>query len=120
MDFSQQDLVNYLLAASGNIPLDKPGVYLVSEEDGDLIEKLWTGAQVGEQNFIASEIRKDSPALYILNEDEVCQWSNVVARGPAANLRSSDACIAWIRRMPSVATSTTWRRKNGKTRTSSH
>lgn len=73
MEFALQDLVDYLLAAAGNIPLDKSGIYLISEEDGDLVEKFWTGAEIGEKNFIASEIRKNSPALYILNETEVCK-----------------------------------------------
>jgi len=76
MNFTPQDLVHYLLAAAGAIPLDKPGIYLVSEEDNDLIEKLWTGTEIADQVFIASDVRKNSPALYLLNEDEVSMKSN--------------------------------------------
>lgn len=71
MDFTPQDFVHYLLAAAGAITLDNLGIYLVSEKDNDLIEKLWTGTEIADQVFIASEIRKNSPALYLLNEEEV-------------------------------------------------
>ena len=71
MSFTAQDLVYYLLAAAGAVPLNKPGIYLVSEEDNDLVEKRWTGTEIADQVFIASDIRKNSPALYLLNEDEV-------------------------------------------------
>lgn len=48
MSFTPQDLVHYLQAASGAIPDDgdRKGIYLVVEEDNDLIEKLWTGSEI--------------------------------------------------------------------------
>ncbi|KAI0449237.1 hypothetical protein F5B21DRAFT_494987 [Xylaria acuta] len=70
MNFTPQDLVQYLKAASGAIPLDKPGIYLVSEEAGDLIEKCWTGIEIADQVFIASDVRENTPALYLLDKDE--------------------------------------------------
>ncbi|KAK6329889.1 hypothetical protein TWF718_003316 [Orbilia javanica] len=69
MDFTWQDLVNYLLAPSGAIPQDIPGIYLLSEEDNCLIEKLWCGSGISEQVFIAEDVRTDTPAVYLLNDD---------------------------------------------------
>ncbi|RFU31366.1 hypothetical protein B7463_g4984, partial [Scytalidium lignicola] len=72
MHFTPQDLVHYLLAAAGAIPLDESGIYLVSEEDSDLIEKFWTGTEITDQVFIASDVRENTPAVYLLNENERC------------------------------------------------
>lgn len=71
MNFSPQDVVEYLRAAAGAMPLDKPGIYLVSEEDNDLVEKFWTGTELADQVFISSEVRTNSPAVYFLNEGQV-------------------------------------------------
>ncbi|KAK2882526.1 hypothetical protein FQN49_000252 [Arthroderma sp. PD_2] len=70
MDFKPQDFVHYLLAAAGAFPLDKPGVFLISEEDGDLIEKLWTGTEIADQVLVATDVRENTPALYLLGDDE--------------------------------------------------
>ncbi|KAI1118533.1 hypothetical protein F5Y14DRAFT_217786 [Nemania sp. NC0429] len=72
MNFTPQDLVQYLKAASGAIPLDESGIYLVSEEDGDLLEKHWTGIEIADQVFIASDVRENTPAVYLLDKDERC------------------------------------------------
>lgn len=71
MDFKPQDFVHYLLAAAGAFPHDQPGISLISEEDGDLIEKLWTGTEIANQVFVASDVRKNTPGLYLLGEEEV-------------------------------------------------
>ncbi|EGD87059.1 hypothetical protein H112_05581 [Trichophyton rubrum D6] len=70
MDFKPQDFVHYLLAAAGAFPHDQPGISLISEEDGDLIEKLWTGTEIANQVFVASDVRKNTPGLYLLGEEE--------------------------------------------------
>lgn len=71
MNFTLQDLVHYFLAAAGANPFDKPGIYLVAEEDNDLVEKLWTGIEIGDQVFIASGARTNSPAVYLLDANQV-------------------------------------------------
>lgn len=71
MDFTPLDLVHYLQAAAGAIPLDTTGIYLITEEDNDLIENLWTGIEIADPVFIASGVRKNTPALYLLNTKEV-------------------------------------------------
>ncbi|OJJ46601.1 hypothetical protein ASPZODRAFT_142408 [Penicilliopsis zonata CBS 506.65] len=70
MNFSPQDLVHYFSAAAGAFPLDKPGIYLVSEDEEDLVEKLWTGTEIKDEFWIAGEIRTNSPALYLLKEND--------------------------------------------------
>jgi hypothetical protein len=72
MDFTAQDLVYYLSAAAGAMSQDhmQHGIYLVYEEDGELIEKLWTGSEIKDQVLIAENVRTDTPALYLLNEDK--------------------------------------------------
>ncbi|KAK6538244.1 hypothetical protein TWF694_011123 [Orbilia ellipsospora] len=69
MDFTWQDLVDYLLALSGAMPEEHSGVYLLYEEDNCLIEKLWSGSETLEQVFIAEDVRTDTPALYLLDEN---------------------------------------------------
>ena len=71
MGFTPDDLVHYLCAAAGAIPLDTSGIYLVFEEDNDLIEKLWTGTELADQVFIGSGVRENTPALYLLSDNEV-------------------------------------------------
>ncbi|KDB28230.1 hypothetical protein H109_00013 [Trichophyton interdigitale MR816] len=70
MDFNIQDFVHYLLAAAGAFRHDQPGTYLISEEDGDLVEKLWTGTEIANQVFVASDVRKNTPALYLLGKEK--------------------------------------------------
>ncbi|KAI9934519.1 hypothetical protein ASPWEDRAFT_30884 [Aspergillus wentii DTO 134E9] len=69
MDVTLHDLALYFTAATGAMPPDGSGMYLVSEEDGDLIEKLWTGHEVREQVFIAADVKESTPAVYLLDED---------------------------------------------------
>ncbi|KAK6354003.1 hypothetical protein TWF730_008423 [Orbilia blumenaviensis] len=69
MDFTWQDLVNYLSAPAGAIPQEIPGIYLLSEEDNCLIEKLRCGSEVSAQVFIAEDVRTNTPAVYLLNDD---------------------------------------------------
>ncbi|KAK6499520.1 hypothetical protein TWF506_004150 [Arthrobotrys conoides] len=69
MDFTWQDLVDYLLALSGAIPEEGSGIYFLYEEDNCLIEKLWSGTEILEQVFIAEDVRTNTPALYLLDGD---------------------------------------------------
>ncbi|KAK6504692.1 hypothetical protein TWF481_006631 [Arthrobotrys musiformis] len=70
MDFTFQAIVDYLLALSGAIPHETPGVYLLYEEDDCLIEKLCAGSDTLENVFITEDIRVDTPALYLLDDDK--------------------------------------------------
>ncbi|KAK6523359.1 hypothetical protein TWF281_001339 [Arthrobotrys megalospora] len=85
MDFTWQDLVDYLLALSGAIPEEGTGIYLLYEEDNCLIEKLWSGSEVLEQVLIAEDVRADTPALYLLDGDTrlvfYVDTQNVLRRG---------------------------------------
>jgi len=77
MSFTPKAIVLYLKAASGAIPLDRPGIYLVSEEGGDLSERHWIGAELRDQSFITSDVRENTPALYILTGDEVTIFTHM-------------------------------------------
>ncbi|KAF3173248.1 hypothetical protein EYR41_010027 [Orbilia oligospora] len=69
MDFTWQDLVDYLLALSGAIPEESPSIHLLYEEDNLLIEKLWFRSKLLKQFLITSDVRTDTPALYLLNDE---------------------------------------------------
>jgi hypothetical protein len=74
MDFKPQDLIRYLLASGGAVPEDKRGIYLLFEEANELIEKLWTGSEIGDQDIIASDVRKNTSTLYLLNETKASSY----------------------------------------------
>lgn len=78
MDFTWQDLVDYLLAPSGAIPQESSGIYLLDEEDNCLIEKLWSGSEILEQVFIAEDVRTNTPAVYLLDDDTVSNKRSMV------------------------------------------
>ncbi|KAF3207858.1 hypothetical protein TWF679_008190 [Orbilia oligospora] len=69
MDFTWQDLVDYLLALSGAMPEESSSIHLLYEEDNLLIEKLWFKSKLLKQYLIASDVRTDTPALYLLNDE---------------------------------------------------
>ncbi|KAF3189889.1 hypothetical protein TWF788_009876 [Orbilia oligospora] len=71
MDFTWQDLVDYLLALSGAMPEESSSIHLLYEEDNLLIEKLWFKSKLLKQYLIASDVRTDTPALYLLNDETV-------------------------------------------------
>jgi len=65
-----KSLVRELLAA-GSAPAQKEGeVYLFNEEDGDLMQQLWTTSGPGKQTCIASGVKSDSPALDLIVDEE--------------------------------------------------
>jgi hypothetical protein len=80
MSFTPEDIVLYFKAASGAIPSDQPGIYLVSEDGGDLIERHRIGAELRDQTFIASDVRENTPALYILTGDEVTIFTQLFSQ----------------------------------------
>ena len=38
---------------------------------GTLSKSLWTGSEIADQVYIALDVRKQSPAVYLLNDDQV-------------------------------------------------
>lgn len=80
MDVSLQDFAHYLAAPAGAMSRDETAMCLITEEDSDLIEKLWTGTEVSDQVFIASGVKKSTPAVYLCN-------GNVVSKQPVQSLR---------------------------------
>jgi len=66
-----QNLVRGLLAA-GVAPTEEgtSGLYLLNEEDGDLMQQLWTANGPGKQTCIASGVKGDSPALDLKVDNE--------------------------------------------------
>ncbi|GAM33761.1 hypothetical protein TCE0_013f00897 [Talaromyces pinophilus] len=91
MDFTAQDLVYYLSAAAGAMSQDhmQHGIYLVYEEDGELIEKLWTGSEIKDQVLIAENRlvfcvdAQDFLRCHEYNPDDE-EWSEVVLNGGQA------------------------------------
>jgi hypothetical protein len=81
MDVSLQDFARYLAASAGAMSPDESTMCLIVEEDGDLIEKMWTGTEVSDQVFIASDVKKSTPAVYLVNQ-------NVVGARPLRMLRT--------------------------------
>lgn len=68
MDVTLQDFAHYLSASAGAMSPDESTMCLIVEEDGDLIEKMWTGTEVSDQVFIATDVKKSTPAVYFLNQ----------------------------------------------------
>ncbi|KAI2616848.1 hypothetical protein GGR54DRAFT_224093 [Hypoxylon sp. NC1633] len=65
---SVQDLARSLVAAgSVRLPGDGgEGIYLLHVRDGNLIEKHWVGETLQNENIIASDVREDTSASYLL------------------------------------------------------
>ncbi|KAI8963486.1 hypothetical protein F5Y11DRAFT_356292 [Daldinia sp. FL1419] len=69
---SVQDLARSL-AAVGSVKLpgdESEGIYVLSVRDGDLVEKYWVGDLVENENIIASGVRNDTSASYLLGSEE--------------------------------------------------
>ena len=64
---SVQDLARCLSAAGDARLPDEAGLYLLNEEDHTLTENLWIGSEVEKQTFIASDVRKNTAAPYLLS-----------------------------------------------------
>lgn len=64
-----------LQAASGAVPADADepnALYLVHEEDGQLVERLMEGSEPTDQDRIATDVKPHTPAAYLYKSaDEV-------------------------------------------------
>ncbi|PWY74494.1 hypothetical protein BO94DRAFT_499928 [Aspergillus sclerotioniger CBS 115572] len=69
MDVSLHDIAYFLKVAAGALSLDGSTLYYIVEEDGNLIEDHWTGSEVKDKVFIASEVKSSPSAKYLLNDD---------------------------------------------------
>ncbi|KAI1103040.1 hypothetical protein F4804DRAFT_342806 [Jackrogersella minutella] len=65
---SAQDLARSLFAAGSVKPEgnEGEGIYLLSVRDGNLVEKHWVGDTLENENVIASDVRNDTSASYLL------------------------------------------------------
>ena len=70
MSDTLQYLVRNLLAAGGAPSENQKGTNLLYEEDGDLMEQLWTETGQESQRSVASDVKKNTPALYLVGEDK--------------------------------------------------
>jgi hypothetical protein len=71
MDVSLQHLADYLAAPAGSMTPDGSAMCLIEEENGELIEKVWTGNEVSKQVLITSDVKKSTPAVYLVNQNVV-------------------------------------------------
>lgn len=71
MSATLQVLVRNLLAAGGAPSKNQEWTNLLHEEDGDLMEQLWTEQGLKEQRSVASNAKKDTPGLYLVGEEKV-------------------------------------------------
>lgn len=62
-----------LYAASGAVPGDQPdSLYLVHEQNGELVERLMKGSREIDKDGIAGNVKTKTPAAYLYeNEEEV-------------------------------------------------
>ncbi|KAI1371258.1 hypothetical protein F4677DRAFT_457232 [Hypoxylon crocopeplum] len=69
---SVQDLARSLVAAgSVKLPGDQgEGIYLLHVRDGDLVEKHWVGDALRSESIIASDVRDDTSASYLLGIEQ--------------------------------------------------
>ncbi|KAI0886935.1 uncharacterized protein GGS22DRAFT_178918 [Annulohypoxylon maeteangense] len=69
---SAQDLARSLVAAgSVNLPDNKgEGIYTLSVRDGYLVEKHWVGDVIQNENVIASNVKDNTTASYLLNIEQ--------------------------------------------------
>jgi hypothetical protein len=73
-DASKYEVLSRCLhAASGAVPGDQPGLlYLVNEENGELLEFLMVGGTKVEEDIIAGNVKTKTAAAYLYdNNDEV-------------------------------------------------
>lgn len=69
MSTAFESLVRNLLAA-GTAPFeDSHGVYLLREENGELLRTLWTETGAGEQRLITDSVRANTSAIYLNDPD---------------------------------------------------
>ena len=71
MEVSLHDIAYFLKVATGALSFDESTLYYVVEEDGNLIEKHWTGTELRDRVFISSEARSSPSAIYLLNGNTV-------------------------------------------------
>ncbi|OTA96610.1 hypothetical protein M434DRAFT_392777 [Hypoxylon sp. CO27-5] len=69
---SAQDLARCLVAAgSAKISGDEgEGIYLLSVRDGNLVEKHWVGEILQSENVVASDVKDDTSASYLLDLEQ--------------------------------------------------
>ncbi|KAI1136479.1 hypothetical protein F5Y05DRAFT_391421 [Hypoxylon sp. FL0543] len=69
---SAQDLARCLVAAgSAKLPGDEgQGIYLLSVREGNLVEKHWVGDALQSETVVASDVRDDTSAAYLLDLDQ--------------------------------------------------
>ncbi|KAG4221756.1 hypothetical protein PC116_g29768 [Phytophthora cactorum] len=69
---SVQHLARSLVSAGSlKLPSDEgEGIYVLGVRDGDLIERYWVGDMVESENIIASGVRNDTSASYLLGSEE--------------------------------------------------
>ncbi|KAI1385441.1 uncharacterized protein F4822DRAFT_344320 [Hypoxylon trugodes] len=69
---SLQDLARSLSAVgSAKLPSNEgEGLYLLSVRDGNLVEKHWIGSTLQSETVIASDMREDTPASYLLGLEQ--------------------------------------------------
>ncbi|KAK1147885.1 hypothetical protein N8T08_000400 [Aspergillus melleus] len=67
MEVSLHDIAYFLKVATGALSFDESTLYYVVEEDGNLIEKHWTGTELRDRVFISSGARSSPSAKYLLN-----------------------------------------------------
>ncbi|KAI1478661.1 hypothetical protein F4774DRAFT_410657 [Daldinia eschscholtzii] len=69
---SVQHLARSLVSAGSlKLPGDEgEGIYVLSVKDGDLIERYWVGDMVESENIVASGVRNDTSASYLLGSEE--------------------------------------------------
>ena len=74
-DSSKYEVISRCLqAAGGAVPADQPqSLYLVTEEDNELMESLVEGSVAMDQDRIATEVKANTPVAYLYkNANEVC------------------------------------------------
>lgn len=74
-----------LQAASGALPADQPGkLCLINEDENDLMETIVEGNKLINEDYIASGVKKNTPAAYLYQElSQAC--TTTVLYGPVVN-----------------------------------
>jgi len=65
-----QDLTLSLLAAGYTKAPEDEGTFLLHEKDNDLYEKLWTGSEEQNETYVASDVKENTPATYLVKPDQ--------------------------------------------------
>ncbi|KAI1409213.1 hypothetical protein F5Y13DRAFT_182117 [Hypoxylon sp. FL1857] len=69
---SVQDLARSLVAAGSVKPSgdEGEGIYLLSVRDGNLVEKHWVGDSLQSEIVVASDVRSDTSASYLIDSEQ--------------------------------------------------